>query len=157
MLWWDSDNETQRIEFSIATKRVEWLRAAKTDTAKEVLQKYAETRKPPPKMPRSRCRVCKTTLTWGSGTYAFDHFDNRSYNTSQRNCYLVCRNCHGKGTKTRQVAVYDADTGEYMGTTTQKLKVGYKKTAKKPARKTAKKPASKTARKPARKAARRRR
>jgi len=147
-----------RIEFSIVTKRVEWLKAAGTDTAKKVLLKYAGDGKVPVRMPRSRCRVCKTPLTWGSGTYNFDHKDNNSANTSQKNCFLVCRNDHGKATKIRVVREYEPWFGSVVGYRTQKLKVGYKKTAKKPARKTTtRKPTSRTAKKPTRKTARKRR
>jgi hypothetical protein len=126
-----------RIEFSIVTKRVEWLKAAGTDNAKRVLLKYAGDGKVPAKMPRSKCRVCKIPLTWGSGTYNFDHKDNNSANTSQKNCFLVCRNCHGKATKIRVVREREPWFGSVIGYRTQKLKVGYKKTARKPARKTA--------------------
>lgn len=126
-----------RIEFSIVTKRVEWLKAARTDNAKRVLLKYLADGKVPAKVPRSKCRVCKTLLTWGSGTYNFDHKDNNSANTSQRNCFLVCRNCHGKATKIRVVREREPWFGSVIGYRTQKLKVGYKKTARKPARKTA--------------------
>jgi hypothetical protein len=126
-----------RIEFSIVTKRVEWLKAAGTDNANRVLLKYLADGKVPAKMPRSKCRVCKILLTWGSGTYNFDHKDNNSANTSQKNCFLVCRNCHGGATKTRVVREYDPWFGSVIGYRTQKLKVGYKKTTKKPARKTA--------------------
>jgi hypothetical protein len=128
-----------RIEFSIVTKRVEWLKAAGTDNAKKVLLKYLADGKVPARMPRSRCRVCKIPLTWGSRTYHFDHKDNNSANTSQKNCFLVCRNCHGKATKIRVVREYDPWFGSVIGYRTQKLKVGYKKTAKKLAKKTARK------------------
>jgi len=141
-----------RIEFSIVTKRVEWLKAAGTDNANRVLLKYLADGKVPAKMPRSKCRVCKIPLTWGSGTYNFDHKDNNSANTSQKNCFLVCRNDHGKATKTRVVREYDPWFGSVIGYRTQKLKVGYKKTA----RKSAGKPAKKTVRKPTRKTAKRR-
>jgi hypothetical protein len=126
-----------RREFSIVTKRIEWLKAAGTDNSKKVLLKYAGDGKVPARMPRSRCRVCKTPLTWGSGTYNFDHKDNNSANTSQKNCFLVCRNDHGKATRIRVVGEYEPWFGSVVGYRTQKLKVGYKKTAKKPARKTA--------------------
>ena len=126
-----------RIEFSIVTKRVEWLKAAGTDSANRVLLKYLADGKVPARMPRSKCRVCKIPLTWGSRTYHFDHKDNNSANASQKNCYLVCRNCHGKATKTRMVREYDPWFGSVIGYRTQKLKVGYKKTTKKPARKPA--------------------
>ena len=135
-----------RREFSIVTKRVAWLRAAGTDNAKRVLLKYAETQKPPAKMPRSRCRVCKTPLTWGSGTYNFDHKDNNSANASQKNCFLVCRNCHGHATKTKMIRERHPWTGEVIAYRPIKIKVGYKKPANKPAAKTTKKPAKKTAR-----------
>jgi len=146
-----------RIEFSIVTRRVEWLKAAGTDNAKRVLLRYLADGKVPAKMPRSKCRVCRIPLTWGSGTYNFDHKDNNSANISQKNCFLVCRNCHGKATKIRVVREREPWFGSVVGYRIQKLKVGYKKTAKKPARKTAKKPPSKTARKPARKSTRKRR
>ena len=142
-----------RREFSIVTKRVEWLKAAGTDNAKKVLLKYAGTQKPPAKMPRSRCRVCKSTLTWGGGTYHFDHKDNNSGNASQKNCFLVCRNCHGGATKTRVVREREPWFGSVIGYRTQRLKVGYKK----PTKKLTTKPAKKTVKKPARKTARRKR
>jgi len=128
-----------RIEFSIVTKRVEWLKAAGTDSANRVLLKYLADGKVPARMPRSKCRVCKIPLTWGSGTYNFDHKDNNSANTSQKNCFLVCRNCHGKATRTRVVREREPWFGSVIGYRTQKLKVGYKKTRKKPTRKTARK------------------
>jgi len=147
-----------RIEFSIVTKRVEWLKAAGTANANRVLLKYLADGKVPAKMPRSKCRVCKIPLTWGSGTYNFDHKDNNSANTSQKNCFLVCRNDHGKATRTRVVREYDPWFGSVIGYRTQKLKIGYKKAAKKPARKTTiRKPTSRTAKKPVRKTARRKR
>ena len=135
-----------RIEFSVVTKRVEWLKAAGTDNAKRVLLKYAGDGKVPARMPRSKCRVCKIPLTWGSGTYNFDHKDNNSANISQKNCFLVCRNCHGKATKIRVVREREPWFGSVVGYRIQKLKVGYKKTAKKPTRITLKKPARKAAR-----------
>jgi hypothetical protein len=135
-----------RIEFSIVTKRVEWLKAAGTDNAKRVLLKYLADGKVPAKMPRSKCRVCKTPLTWGSGSYNFDHKDNNSSNISQKNCFLVCRNDHGKATKIRWVRVYDPWFHSVVDHRPQKLKVGYKKPTKKPASRTARKPVRKTAR-----------
>jgi len=135
-----------RIEFSVVTKRAEWLKAAGTDNAKRVLLKYAGDGKVPARMPRSKCRVCKIPLTWGSGTYNFDHKDNNSANISQKNCFLVCRNCHGKATKIRVVREREPWFGSVVGYRIQKLKVGYKKTAKKPTRITLKKPARKAAR-----------
>lgn len=135
MFFWDE--EKQRREFSIVTKRIEWLGAAGTDSAKRVLQKYIEDGKVPSRMPRSRCRVCKRTLTWRDGSYNFDHYDNNSANNSQKNCYLVCRNCHGRATKIRVVRQLDPWFRTVIGYTTQKLKAGYKKTPRKPARKTA--------------------
>jgi hypothetical protein len=140
-----------RIEFSIVTKRIEWLSAG-GESGKRTLLKYIKDKKVPARMPRSKCRVCKTPLTWGSGTYNFDHKDNNSANTSQKNCFLVCRNCHGKATKTRVVRVYDPWFHSVVGHKTQKRKVGYKKPPKKPARK----PVKKTVKKPSRKTVKRR-
>jgi hypothetical protein len=145
-----------RIEFSIVTKRIEWLSAG-GESGKKTLLKYITDKKVPARMPRSKCRVCKIPLTWRSGTYNFDHKDNNSANISQKNCFLVCRNCHGKATKIRVVREREPWFGSVVGYRVQRLKVGYKKTAKKPARKTGKKPASKTARKPVKKTARKRR
>jgi hypothetical protein len=56
MLFWGE--EKQRREFSIVTKRIEWLGAAGTGSAKRVLEKYIKDGKLPPRMPRSKCRVC---------------------------------------------------------------------------------------------------
>jgi len=163
MFFWDE--EKQRKEFSIVTKRIEWLGAAGTASAKRVLEKYVEDGKVPSRMPRSKCRVCGKPLTWGDGTYNFDHYDNNSANNSQRNCYLVCRNCHGKATRIRLVRELDPWFGTVIGYITQKLKVGYKKNprktaskpARKPAKKTPRKRITKTAKKPAKKIARKRR
>jgi len=151
MFFWDE--EKQRREFSILTKRIEWLGAADTESAKRVLHKYVDDGKVPSKMPRSKCRVCGKPLTWGDGTYNFDHYDNNSANNGQRNCYLVCRNCHGGATKIRLVRELDPWFGMVIGYITQKLKVGYKKTPRKPTSKTANKTATKTPRKPATKTA----
>ena len=52
--------------------------------------------------------------------------DNNSSNNSQRNCYLFCRNCHGKATKIDKVAVRGI-FGEVEGYKTIKRKVSYKK------------------------------
>lgn len=128
------DNEKRRKSFGIKTKRIEWLKAA-GDSGKAVLLQYLADGKVPARMPRSKCRVCKISLTWGAGTYNFDHKDNNSANNSQSNCYLVCRNDHGKATKTK-VIKERLITGEVIGHKTIKLKVGYKKAAKKPVKKT---------------------
>jgi len=144
-----------RVEFSIVTKRTEWLKAAGTERAERVLLKYLADRKVPARMPRSKCRVCKIPLSWGSGTYHFDHKDNNSSNAGQKNCFLVCRNCHGRATKTKVVREYEPFFGSVVGYKTQKLKVGYKKAAKKPTKKTTvRKPTSETAKKPTRKTVR---
>ena len=159
----EKNQNMNRVEFSIVTKRIEWLKAAGTDNAKTALLKCLADNKVPARMPRSRCRVCKTALVWGGGTYNFDHRDNNSANATQRNCFLVCRNCHGKATKTRVVREYEPFLGSVVGYKTQKLKVGYKKATRKPAKRTtvrkptsrtAGKPAAKTVRKPAGKATR---
>ena len=127
----------ERRPFGIITKRIEWFSAG-GENGKKALVKYIKDGKVPTRMPRSQCRVCKGTLTWGSGTYSFDHKDNNSANNSQKNCYLVCRNCHGKATKTKVIREFD-ELGYFIGYRTIKLKVGYKKPAKKPAKKTARK------------------
>jgi len=133
MFFWGE--EKRRRPFSIVTKRIEWLKAA-GDSGKKVLLQYLADGKVPTRMPRSKCRVCKRPLTWGSGTYDFDHKDNNSANNSQRNCYLVCKNCHGRATKTKIIRTRDPITGWVNGYRTIKLKVGYKKATKKSTKKT---------------------
>jgi hypothetical protein len=155
MFFWGE--EKRRRPFGIVTKRIEWLKAA-GDSGKTILLQYLADGEVPTRMPRSKCRKCKKSLTWGSGTYDFDHWDNNSSNNSQKNCRLVCKNCHGGATKTKKIAERNPYTGEVTGYRTIKLKVGYKKTARKsagkPAKKTVRKPARKTAKKPTSKTAR---
>lgn len=79
---------------------------------------------------KSRCRQCRRFLTWGDRSYDFDHKDNNSANNSQKNCYLVCKICHGKHTVVEKRRI----TGMFrqtVGYKTIKRKVGYKKTKKK--------------------------
>ena len=125
MFW---DEEKRRRPFSTKTKKIEWMIAS----GRRVYDKSGKLRF----FKTSRCRVCKTPLTWGDRTYNFDHKDNDPTNNSQTNCYLVCRNCHGKHTvikKRRVTGIF----GETVGHKTIKKKVGYKKPKKKPtARKT---------------------
>ena len=111
----------RRKPFSINTKRIEWLLAAGRDP-----DKYFETGK---FYKTSYCRKCKRRLIWGEGSYDFDHKDNNPANNRQGNCYLVCKNCHGKATKTKTVKQRGM-FGEVVGHKTIKLKVGYKKPKK---------------------------
>ena len=111
---------TARRNFTITTKRIEWMDAAGKDIGKFLRdKKFIKT---------SYCRKCKTKLVWGDGSYNFDHKDNNSRNNSQRNCYLVCRNCHGKATKIGKRAEKDI-FGNVIGYKTIKKKVSYKKPA----------------------------
>lgn len=125
------DEQRKRKNFGIKTKRSEWLKAA-GEKGKEPLLKYLADGKVP-KLPASQCRVCKTSLKWGNGSYDFDHKDNNPANNSQNNCYLVCKNCHGMHTKTK--VIKKRFLGEVIGHKTIKLKTGYKKVPKKPAKK----------------------
>lgn len=105
--------------FSITTKKREWMSAARKDVMLyDRDKKFVKT---------SYCRKCKTKLTWGDGTYNFDHKDNNPRNNSQKNCYLVCRNCHGKTTKIEKRAVREPFFGQVIGYKTIKRKVDYKK------------------------------
>ncbi len=121
-----------RKPFAIRTKRIEWLKAVGEKGKKPLLQYLADGKIP--KLTTSNCRVCKRTLTWGDGTYDFDHKDNNKANNSQNNCYLVCKVCHGKHTKTK-VVKERGFLGAVVGHKTIKLKIGYKKVAKKPVKK----------------------
>ena len=111
----------RRKPFSLNTKRIEWLRAAGRDP-----EKYFETGK---FYKTSYCRKCKRKLIWRDGSYDFDHKDNNPANNSQRNCYLVCKTCHGKATKTKVIKERGI-FGRVVGHKTIKLKVGYKKRKK---------------------------
>ena len=118
----------KRKPFSIRKKKIEWMRAAGRDP----YGKFVKT---------SRCRNyrrCHTTLKWGDRTYDFDHKDNNSSNDSQKNCYLVCRNCHGHVTKTKKRKVRDRLTG-LIRHQTIKMKVGYKKVKRKKKKKSRRK------------------
>ncbi len=107
-----------RKNFTITTKRIEWMDAAGKNVGQFLRdKKFVKT---------SYCRKCKIKLVWGDRSYEFDHKDNNPRNNSQKNCYLVCRNCHGKATKIEKRPVRDIFGGitEYK---TIKKKVSYKK------------------------------
>jgi len=125
----------KRKPFPMKRKKIEWMLASgKRAYNKDGSSRFVKT---------SRCRVCKTPLTWGDRRYNFDHKDNNPANNTQKNCRLVCRNCHGKHTvikKRRITGIF----GQTVGYQTIKKKVGYKKPKKKP--KTTKKKTSKSKR-----------
>jgi len=114
----------KRKPFSTKTKKMEWMSAAGKDPLKWRTG-FSKT---------SRCRQCGKKLIWGDGTYSFDHKDNNPANISQSNCYLICRNCHGKHTVIRKRRIKGV-FGQTIGYKTIKKRVGYKKPKKK-ARKT---------------------
>ena len=120
------DEPPARRNFTIKTKRIEWLKAAGKSGEKALLD-YLTTGKIG-KLGPSKCRSrkCKTILRWGDRTYNFDHKDNNPRNNSQKNCYLVCRNCHGKATKIEKRAERDI-FGNIVGYKAYKRKIGYKK------------------------------
>jgi 5-methylcytosine-specific restriction endonuclease McrA len=114
--------EKRRKPFTLKQKRIEWLKAARRDPE----GKFYKT---------SRCRKCKIRLVWGDRGYDFDHKDNNPSNNRQSNCFLVCKNCHGKATK-MEVRIYEHTlTGERIYKTVKK-KVSYKKPKAKPKKKT---------------------
>jgi len=80
-----------------------------------------------------KCRACRKPLK--AGAYDFDHKDNNPANNSQNNCWVVCKNCHGKHTVTARRKVRDSLLGTVVGYKTVKKKVGYKKTTRKKTRK----------------------
>ena len=102
--------------FTMTTKKTEWMKAVGRDPD----GKFYKT---------SKCRKCGIKLTWGDRRYNFDHKDNNPANNSQRNCYLVCRNCHGAATKIEKQKVRGL-FGEVIGHKTVKRKVSYKKPKK---------------------------
>jgi hypothetical protein len=107
----------RRKPFKVSTKKKEWNKAAG-----RAENDFKTT---------SKCRKCKRKLIWGSRAYDFDHKDNVATNVSQRNCYLVCKVCHGKATVIKKVKRVDTLTGLKLGHITIKKKVGYKKSTKK--------------------------
>jgi len=113
-----------RRNFTITTKRIEWMDAAGKNVAVYLRdkKKFVKT---------SYCRECGIKLIWGDGRYNFDHKDNNPRNNSQKNCFLVCRNCHGKATKIEKRAIREPFFGTVVGHQTIKRKVGYKKPKKK--------------------------
>ncbi|MFC2071144.1 hypothetical protein ACFLUU_00280 [Chloroflexota bacterium] len=112
------DESPARRNFTITTKIVEWMSAAGKDVMQYLRdKKFVKT---------SYCRKCRTKLTWGDRSYEFDHKDNNPRNNNQKNCYLVCRTCHGKATKIEKRAERDI-FGNVVGYKTIKRKVGYKK------------------------------
>lgn len=119
------DNKKNRKAFKTSTKKKEWNKA----TGREE-DNFKST---------SKCRKCKRKLIWGSRTYDFDHRDNNPANNSQKNCYLVCKVCHGKHTVIKKKKVRDKLTGMHIGYKTIKKKVGYKKSKQKPKKKKRKK------------------
>ena len=115
-MFWSEDK--RRKAFSTKTKKNEWMLAAGKNP---FVDKFVK---------KSKCQVCGRVLIWGERTYDFDHKDNNSANNSQKNCYLVCKSCHGKHTviKKRRITGLFGDT---VGYETIKKKVGYKKPKKK--------------------------
>jgi len=106
----------KRKPFSIRTKKIEWMRASKRDP----FGKFVRT---------SRCRSCGRLLTWRDGSYDFDHKDNNPANSSQKNCWLVCKSCHGKHTK---IGIRkERDELGFIRYKTIKKRVGYKKSRRK--------------------------
>jgi hypothetical protein len=116
------DEGPSRKNFSITRKKIEWMDAAGKNVAEYLRDKtkFVKT---------SYCRECKTKLTWGDGRYNFDHKDNNPRNNSQKNCYLVCRNCHGGVTKIKKRPVRGI-FGQVVDYETIKPKVGYKRPRK---------------------------
>ncbi len=117
-----------RKNFTIRIKKVEWLTAAHSQKATRGLETYLKTNKFDETV-TSKCRKCHIILKWGDRSYEFDHKNNNHSNNSQNNCYLVCRNCHGKATKIDKIKEYGL-FGEVIGHKTIKRKVSYKKVPK---------------------------
>jgi hypothetical protein len=119
----------KRKPFSTRVKKIEWMKAGGHNPYDYINHhKFVKT---------SRCRRCKRLLTWKDGSYDFDHKDNNPANNSQRNCWLVCKSCHGRATK---VGVRKKrDIFGNIQYKTIKRKVGYKKSRKKRKRKKRKK------------------
>jgi hypothetical protein len=105
----------KRRPFRTSTKKIEWMRAAGRDP----FGTFVRT---------SKCRACSRKLIWGDKTYEFDHNNNKEWDNSQKNCYLVCLFCHRKATVMAKRRV----SGSFGMTSykTVKKKAGYKKERK---------------------------
>lgn len=112
-------DEKKRKPFKLSTKKIEWMKAA----GKNPDDPFVKT---------SKCRQCKDRLVWGKGGYEFDHRNNDSSDNSQKNCYLVCSNCHIKATKIDKRKIKEPFLGTTVGYKTFKRKIGYKKPKVKP-------------------------
>ncbi len=117
------NSKKKRKPFSIKTKKIEWMRAGGHDSYEYIAhRKFVKT---------SKCRnpTCRRTLIWGDGSYDFDHKDNNPANNSQKNCWLVCKSCHGKHTK---IGIRkERDALGFIRYKTIKKKIGYKKSRRK--------------------------
>ena len=111
-----------RKEFSTQVKKRTWMKARNSDPDlwRSGFIKTCYCMNP-------RCGI---KLIWGNGAYDFDHKDNNPSNNSKLNCFVVCKICHGKHTKTDKRAVYD-QYRNFTGYKTIKKRVGYKKIRKK--------------------------
>jgi len=107
----------KRKPFTLRAKKTEWMVAVGKNPYTD---RFVKT---------SKCRQCKRSLQWGERTYDFDHKDNNPSNNSQKNCFLVCKVCHGKHTVIKKRKVKGV-LGQTVGYETVKKKVGYKKTKK---------------------------
>lgn len=103
---------SKRKPFKTSTKKNEWDKSAGRSEGDFKTTSY--------------CRKCGIKLIWKGGGYDFDHKDNNPANNSQRNCYLVCKTCHGKHTKVGKRKVKNI-MGVTVSYQTIKKKVGYKK------------------------------
>jgi len=112
-------NTKKRRAFTTSTKKIEWMKAGGHKP-----ELYTEQRK---FIHTSYCRRCGRKLMWGDRSYDFDHKDNNSANNSQKNCYIVCKVCHGKATVISKRKKYNPYTRQVVGYETVKKKVGYKK------------------------------
>jgi hypothetical protein len=78
---------------------------------------------------------CRKKLSWDKKyEFEFDHKNNDSSNNSEKNCFIVCNDCHKKHTQFGSRAEYNA-VGMYIGKRRFKKKVGYKKVKRKISRK----------------------
>ena len=116
-------DKKKRRPFLIRTKKIEWMKAGGYDPYEYIShKKFVKTSK-------CRNRNCRRRLTWGDGSYDFDHKDNNPANNSQNNCWPVCKVCHGKHTK---IGIRkETDEFGFTRYKTVKKRLGYKKSRKK--------------------------
>lgn len=113
------NNTPTKRRFKVSTKKRVWMKARKNDPDKWRTG-FIKT---------SYCmnKNCKKQLKWDKRhEFEFDHLNNDPSNNSEKNCFLVCNDCHKKHTVIGKRRQYN-QLGMFTRYQTIRKKVGYKK------------------------------